>query len=158
MSGVGPYSLPAGAAGGVSAKDRATQLDKLFGKDIWFDVTQGGEADYEVTDAGDWKLAEGRVALRQAIIRRIITDPGEWQTLPNYGVGARMFVKAKNTRAARDELSERIRGQLLQDPRIEKVDAVNVEINPDSVRIAVTVTPKGQSIRNSPVRAAVEVS
>lgn len=158
MSGVGPYTLPAGVSGGVSAKDRATQQDKLFGRDIWFDVTQGGEADYEVTDAGDWLMASGVVALRQAIIRRIITDPGEWQTLPNYGVGARMFVKSKNTRAARDELAERIRGQLLQDPRVESVDSVDLEINPDNVRIAVVVTPKGQSIRNTPVRAAVEVS
>lgn len=160
MSGFGPFTLPTPGTGtsGISSRDRASQIDRFFGRDIWFDVRQGREADYVITDAGDWKVASGLVALRQAIIRRIITDPGEWQTLPNYGVGARMFVKAKNTRSARDELAQRIRGQLLQDDRIAAVNSVEVEINPTSVRIAVTITPKGQSLKNQPVRAAVEIS
>jgi len=160
MSGAGPYTLPSVGAGasGITPQERATQVDRLFGRDIWFDVRAGDSADYEITPGGDWKVAAGKVALRQAIIRRIITDPGEWQTLPGYGVGARMFVKSPNTRAVRDELAERIRGQLLQDPRIERVDEVFVEVTADSVRIAVVVTPKGRSLRTDSVRASVEVS
>jgi len=160
MSGGGPYVLPTATPGssGITPQERASQVDKLFGRDIWFDVRKGEDANYEITPGGDWKLAEGKVALRQAIIRRLITDPGEWQTLPDYGVGARMFVKSRNTRATRDELAERIRGQLLKDPRVERVDDVFVEIGADFVRIAVVVTPKGRQLRNEVVRASVEVT
>ena len=68
-------SLPAGNTG-LSDQAHASELDKLFGRDIWFDVTDavtGG--DYVVTKAGDWALAEGREALRQWIIRFLITNP-----------------------------------------------------------------------------------
>ena len=159
MSGIGPYTIPAAAnsSSGVTPQDRASQIDRLFGKDLWFDVRQADGGNYEVTPAGDWKTVSGREALRQAIIRRIITDPGEWATLPDYGVGARMFVKARNTRATRDELTERIRGQLLQDPRIESVETVDVEITAESLRISVKVQPKGRSLRSEAVRASVEI-
>ena len=133
------------------------QQDRLFGRDVWLDVTEGRDADYVVSPAGDWTLAAGREALRQSIIRRIITDPGEWATLPEYGVGARMFVKTRNTQAARDELEERIRAQLLRDRRIESVETVEVEITADKVRIGVVVLPRGRAQENEPVRAAVEV-
>ena len=150
------YTLPAAPA--VAVPSPITQLDLLFGRDLWFDVRQGASANYETTPAGDWKIVEGREALRQAILRRIITDPGEWATLPGYGVGARMYVKARNTRATRDELVERIRGQVLQDPRVESVEAVQVEILPDKVRIGVIVVPLGRTQRNEVVRASVEVT
>ena len=160
MSGLGPWTLPGAEAGasGLTSTERADQVAKLFGRDIWFDLADPDGADYVVTDAGDWKIADGDTALRQAIIRRILTDPGEWATLPEYGVGARMFVKARNTRATRDELSERIRGQLLQDPRIESVEDVYVEITDSTVRIAVAVQPKGRGLEYEAVRAAVEVT
>ena len=159
MSGIGPYSIPAAAnsSSGVTSQDRASQLDKMFGKDIWFDLRKASGANYEVTPAGDWKTVQGAEALRQAIIRRIMTDPGEWAALPDYGVGARMFVKARNTRATRDELSERIRGQLIQDPRIESVETVDVAITSESLRISVVVQPKGRSLRHEAVRASVEI-
>jgi hypothetical protein len=140
------------------ASGAQTQLDRLFGRDIWFDVRGAEGANYEVTPAGDWKVAAGEECLRQAIIRRILTDPGEWSTLPEYGVGARMYVKARNTQASRDELSERIRGQLLQDYRIESVDTVEITVSASSLHISVIVTPKGRQLRNRPVRASVEVS
>lgn len=159
MSGGGPWTLPTPSAGtsGLSTRDRATQRDKLWGRDIWFDVRAGEGADYEVTAAGDWQVAEGREALRQAILRRIITDPGEWATLPDYGVGARAYVKARNTKAARDELTQRIRAQLLRDRRIESVQSVAVESSGGLLRIAVEVIPRGRDLRSDVLRAAVEI-
>jgi len=159
MSSLGPWTISPSVGGSVAGGSEAQlQIDRLRGLDIWFDVVQGDGADYVVTPAGDWKVAEGFVALRQWIIRTIITDPGEWATLPDYGVGARLFVKNRNTASARDELKERIRGQLLRDPRIEDVKEVFVEILSDSVRIAVTVIPTGRELQHEAVRAAVEVS
>jgi hypothetical protein len=55
-------------------------------------------------------------------MRRTITNPGEWKTKPNYGVGARLYVKAKDTPATRSELAARIRSQYLLDQRVESVD------------------------------------
>lgn len=139
----------------------ATTVDRLLGRDIWYDVTKGIDADYEVTAAGDWAIVEGRAALRQSIIRRIITNPGEWATKPDYGVGARLFVKGKNTRAARQALEERIRGQLAQEARVESVDDVVIDTLPGSdagIRITVVVLPKGRSQRNEPLVASVEVT
>ena len=143
---------------GVSEQTFASDRDRLFGRDIWFDVTDAATGgDMVVTKAGDWAIVEGREALRQWIVRFLITNPGEWQTLPSYGSGARLLVKAKNTSAVRDELTERIRGGLARNPRIASVDAINVEFISGGIKIGVAVTPKGETKRNNPIRAAVEV-
>jgi hypothetical protein len=155
------WTLPAGSSvnQGITAQELAGEVDKLFGKDIWFDVTDratGG--DYVVGPSGDWKLVGGREALRQSLIRRIITDPGEWQTLPDFGVGARAFVKDKNRRATRDQLIERIKSQTARDRRVESVDSVIVEfLEGGGLKIAVTVTAVGEALRNRPLTAAVEI-
>lgn len=143
---------------GLSAQDLAGQVDLLFGADIWFDVSDENGGDTAVTAAGDWAKVQGRECLRQAIIRRIITSPGEWRTLPDYGVGARQFVKERNTPSTRSLLAERIRGQLLRDPRISSVDQINIETLSNMLRISVVVTPKGETQQNTPpLRVSIEV-
>lgn len=128
------------------------QVDRFFGRDLFFD------GDMAVTPAGDWLTVEGREALRQAIRRRIVTNPGEWQTLPDYGVGARLFVKAKNTAAARDELVQRISGQLAAEQRIAQILEVILDTDsiPDGLKISVKVQPTGETQRNRPVIVTVE--
>jgi phage baseplate assembly protein W len=145
------YTLDAPAK--PSRPSPADQVDRLFGRDLFFD------GDTRTTPAGDWLLVDGREALRQALIRRVLTNPGEWKTLPDYGAGARMFVKAKDTRAARDELVSRIRGQLAAETRVGSVDQVAIERTPDgALKVAVTVTPAGRAERARPVTASVEVT
>ena len=135
----------------------AEQTSRRFGRDIWFDLTSG-DANLEVTAAGDWAVVEGRAALRQALIRRILTSPGEWQTLPDYGVGARTFVKSRDTPAAREELEERIRAQFAQETRVRSVEQVLVERLGDGLlRVSVTVIPAGEAFRRQPLIASVEV-
>lgn len=136
-------------------------FDALFGRDLWFDVSLPTAPDLVVTPAGDWKLAEGRDALRQSLIRRIITNPGEWQTLPEFGAGVRLFVKAKDTPAMRQELEEKIRGQLMRDDRVASVDQVVIERLANDgagLQIFVQVTPRGDSLRAVPLVASVEVT
>lgn len=152
------YTYPSTGSSTLANQDRASEVDRLFGRDIYFDVANELGANTQTTAAGDWMLCEEEVALRQAILRRIMTNPGEWQALPGYGVGARLFVKAKNTPAARAELEERIRGQLSQDSRIEKVERVVVEFITAGLKIAVVVTPKGRALRNRPLTASVQVT
>jgi len=151
------------SASGLSASDLAAQTAGLFGTDIWLDVSRpdaSGEANYVITPTGDLTLVMGREALRQSLIRRTITNPGEWRTLPNYGVGARQYVKGQNTPAKRAELESRIRANYLQDPRVLTVDTAIVTPLDDGsqgIRISVTVTPKGRLRSDQPMPVMVEI-
>lgn len=143
MSGYS-WSFPpsTSSATNVSPRNIGRQVDKLYGRDIWFDHSAQGVVQRQVTPDGDWLQVEGVAALRQAIIRRIVTNPGEWKTLPDYGVGARQYVKERNTRASREALTNRIKDQLSQDPRVAKVEQVVAESAEGLLRIMVQVTPK----------------
>lgn len=130
---------------------------EAYGSDIWFDV-RASFADYEITPHGDWVSVDGDEALIQSILRRIVTNPGEWQTKPEYGCGARLYIKARNTPAARAELEQRIRSNVKQDSRVERVDSVIIEQEDDTLRIAVIFFPKVRTARNRPLAAAVQLS
>lgn len=165
MSGPGwqvPTTSP--SYGDVPASEQATQEARFYGSDIWFDIAapdvQLGEANYVVTAAGDLALATGREALRQSLIRRLITAPGEWATLPDYGVGARAYVKAKNTRSVRAELESKIRAQFLRDPRVHSVDLVTVTQLDDGspgLKISIQVTPRGRLRTDKPLPVQLEI-
>lgn len=126
----------------VDASRVQSQTDTLYGRDLWLAHSATGVVQRQITPHGDWLIVDGIEALRQAIIRRIITSPGEWKTLPGYGVGARDYVKARNIRATRDELTNRIRDQLMQDARIAKVEQVVVEASEHTLRINVQISPR----------------
>lgn len=139
-------------------------VDTFYGYDIWFDIAapdvQLGEANYVVTPAGDWQAVRGEEALRQSLIRRLVTAPGDWAFLPTYGVGAQQYVKARNVPAARAELEGRIRSQFLADPRVQAVETVLITPLDDGspgIRILVTVTPKGRLRSDKPLPVALEV-
>lgn len=160
------WTLPSPDAGVVTApsSDQASQQALFFGEDIWFDIGASdvnlGEGDYVVTAGGDLTVATGREALRQSLMRRYITNPGEVPTLPDYGAGAAQYVKAKNTAAVRAELAGRIRAQSLRDPRVASVDQSIVEQLDDGspgIRISVLITPKGQLRTDKPLPVQLEI-
>lgn len=148
---------------GLSAGEQAAVQAGFFGEDIWYDVSAdnsgNAEGDYVITAAGDVQAVNGREALRQSLTRRIITDPEEWPTLPNFGVGAGRYVKAKNTAAVRAELESKIRAQFLRDPRVESVVLVTVWplADGDGLKISVTVTPRGRLRAERPLSVQVEI-
>jgi phage baseplate assembly protein W len=145
VSGYSWSMPPAAPATSTSLPERARQRDRLWGRDLWLDVRVTG-ADLVTTAAKDLAIVDGEECLRQALIRRIVTAPGEWATLPEYGCGARLYVKARNTPATRAELAERIRAQLTLEARVERVQAVSVEVTADGqgLKINVIVVPKGR--------------
>lgn len=116
---------------GVPASDIDDQTNNFYGYDIWYDMAAAnpitGQASYVVTASGDWAIATGLDALRQRLLRRLITAPGEWQTLPNFGVGAPQYVKGPLTPAALAELEGRIRQQFTADPGVASVSDVGVD-------------------------------
>lgn len=151
------------SASGLPASEQASQDAVFFGEDIWFDVagdlTGKGEGNYVITAGGDLQTATGREALRQSLIRRTITSPEEWPTLPGFGVGAGDYVKAKNTPAVRAELEAKIRTQYLRDPRVESVDLVAVWPleNGPGLKISVNVTPRGRLRTDRPLSVQLEI-
>lgn len=149
------YTLPGTTSQPIDPQ-RAKARDRLFGRDIWFDVTRE-RIDRVVTAKGDWKLVDGVEALRQSLIRRIITNPGEWQTKPDYGVGARLFVKQRMTSTVIADLQTRIRSQMLKDARVDRVDQVIVERSNGVLHIVVTIVAKGRDINSSPINIGVDL-
>lgn len=157
----------AGDLGGPSPADSpiaAAAIARLYGEDIWYDIAAPdvtlGEADYVVTAAGDLEVVTGREALRQSLLRRYVTNPGEWPTLPEYGAGVRMYVKAKNTPAVRAELESALRAQTMRDPRVQSVTSAVVEQlddGSDGIKVSVIVVPKGRLRSDRPLPVTIEV-
>lgn len=129
-------------SGSVSvAPPNETEID-LFGVDILF------EDDLQVTASGDYATVEGYKALRQAILIRLITTPGEYAVQPDFGCGVGLWVKKRMTKAERDSLRQTIIEQLSKEERIQKVEEVTVESltssNTTGVKISVRVTALGR--------------
>lgn len=152
-----PYSwtLSEEDAPDAAAAD-SDDIAEAFGGDIWLGIGDVPNPDMMVTPAGDLLTVSQRECLRQAILRRIITRPGEWATLPDYGIGAADYIKEKNSPAKREELRAKIVGGLMKDTRIARVDAVEVEVSENMLRIAVRVTP-ARAGSDSPVFALINL-
>ncbi len=152
-----PYSwtIDEEAAPDAAVAD-ADDTAEAFGHDIWLGLGDEPTPDMMVTPAGDLLLVTSKECLRQAILRRIVTRPGEWATLPDYGIGAADYVKERNSSAKREELRAKIIGGLMKDPRIARVDAVEVEVSENMLRIAVRVTP-ARAGNESPVFALIHL-
>jgi phage baseplate assembly protein W len=140
----------------ISNSDLSSRESEAWGRDIWFGRPGVGIAQRQLSGSGDWLEVSGHDALRQSVIRRLVTNPGEWATLPDYGVGARAFVKDRNTRSRREELTNRIREQLLQDARIAAVEQVLVESGDSVLIVTIKITPKARFSPN-PVGITVEI-
>jgi phage baseplate assembly protein W len=112
-------TVPAEPTGPTQLANEA-EID-FFGVDIYF------SDDIQVTASGDYATVEGLAALRQAILIRLITTPGEYAIHPEFGCGLNRFVKKRATQSDRDTLRQTIIDQLSQEERISNVEEVTVE-------------------------------
>lgn len=129
-------------------------VDKL---DIYFDIAAAHGPDYSVTPAGDWLPVSGELAYKQSIYRRLITNPGDWATKPEYGAGGAAFLKSKDTKANRDAFAGRIRTQALMDPRTEKVGDIEFERFGDGGRkVGIKLFRKDRVRRDEPVTITIQ--
>lgn len=128
------------------------------GEDIFLDIV--ADEDRPMTISGDWRLVAGDEALKQSLIRRLVTPPGEWRTLPGFGVGVGLYLGSPMTRAVRDELANRIRDQFLRDDRVVRVLAVDVELQADYRTLTVTVKyqPRSQPLEQRPETLVVRIT
>lgn len=160
------FAIPPPVTGqsGISATDAEDAQAKFYGEDIWYNLAAAdpltGKADYVVLASGDWAVATGLIALRQSLLRRLITNPGEWQTMPQYGVGALQFVKRPNTAAVRAELEARIRSQFLRDDRVESITKVQIDPLPDGepgLVVTVFIVAAGRLRQDAPLPMQFEI-
>lgn len=93
----------------------------LFGEDLLF------ADDLQVTASGDYATVEGVTSVKQALLNRLLTAPGEYAPFPDYGVGIRLWIKKRLSRSDLDALRTVILDQAGNEERIERVTDVIVE-------------------------------
>lgn len=117
----------------------------LFGEDLLFDD------DLQLTASGDYAYVSGTAAVRQAILVRLLTAPGEYAVRPDFGVGIRSWVKKRLTVSEIDTLRQLVIDQLTKETRIERVESVIVErittndLTGISVKVKATIIGREQS-------------
>ncbi|MCP3670710.1 MAG: DUF2634 domain-containing protein [Gammaproteobacteria bacterium] len=129
-----------GTASGGAAGSLDAEIRRLFGTDIYFDN------DYLITNKGDFQLLEGVANLRQAIYHRLITRPGEYKFVPDYGVGIATYVKRKRTNSNLDSMENAIRTNLLRDSRLSAISKIVVEYINGGVKIAISIAVAGKTL------------
>lgn len=139
------FTLPEELEGG--RKPKADARAKQFGTDLLY------ADDLVVGQNGDYVELEGIDALRQAIFNRLITRPGTYVFVPEYGVGIESYLKRKQTPAIINELREAIRSNLLRDSRIDSVlqvvtEPIAGEIN--GLKIGISIRASGKALRFRP--------
>ena len=98
------------------------------GDDIWLDqVSEVGAAEMAMTNSGDWAPVSDRLAVQQSLIRRFLTNPGEYLVDPSYGAGLLAAVKRRMRQSDLEAIASRLRAQALREPRVRAVTNVSVE-------------------------------
>lgn len=124
----------------ISARDGAeyeTLVEvALFGEDLFF------TDDLQVTASGDYAIISGLAALKQAILNRLLTAPGEYAIRPDYGVGIRRWVKKRLAPSEIDSLRQLIIDQLNKEDRIEQIKDVTVSRDDIGTNTGVRITVK----------------
>lgn len=119
---------------------------RRLGADILFTF----EEELPVGANADYILVKGLENLRRAILRRLLTRPGDYAFVPEYGVGIPSFLKKRRTQTTIKQLEADIRENLLRESRIEEVTDVAVENIPDGIKVNVQVRASGRNLRFRP--------
>jgi hypothetical protein len=85
----------------------------------------------------DLELAEGSEAGRQRVLRRLLTNPGDYFAHPDYGAGLPLKVGSIATPA---EIQALVLSQMLQEAAVAQDPPPNVAVTPIVNGIAVLVT------------------
>lgn len=98
------------------------------------------------TPSGDLDIISGKNNLKEALFRRLITEPGSIIHRPEYGIGTKQFQNAANSVANQRVLAQRIIDQFPLDPRVKEVTGVRMEFeddNPEKVVLFVRIVITG---------------
>lgn len=115
-------------------------INEIWGTDIRH------KKDYVKDSTSDRALISGFDNLKDALFRRLVTEPGTLVHRPEYGVGIKQFLNAPNTLSNQKALAVRINEQFLRDDRVQQVLGVAVNQDPkfpDRLTVIVRVKPVG---------------
>lgn len=110
----------------VARPRNATLDDDIAGEDVYL---EGGEM--TETPYGDLQVVIGVPAARQSVIRELPANPGSFPRRPQWGGGLSAMVLNGNTKTNRDIMQSRARARLLVNPRLQKIDSVQVRQDAD---------------------------
>jgi phage baseplate assembly protein W len=113
-----------------------TDPDAVYGTDC-----QLFDGDLQPTDGGDFATVAGRANLRQAIVGRIATDPGELLFHLDYGCAIRKLLGKANGPTSELLAGKYVAGALLSDPRVKFVSSAIVQVTGDVLAVDATIVP-----------------
>lgn len=79
---------------------------------------------YAPDDSGDYAIDAGDISLKKRIVRRLITRPGAFGHLSNYGVGILQYVKQLATVDVRSRIAVLAEEQIAREPEVSKCRVV----------------------------------
>lgn len=102
---------------------------------------------------GDFNLVCGRENLKQALIHRVVTDPGELMYHPAYGCKIQRRRGNKNAAVAILIGRMDVQDALAQETRLKRINSITPSSNGDVLAVTVDVTP----ITGNPIIAQASV-
>ena len=114
------------------------------------DIAHGWGSDLQSGPTGDLALVDGASLSQQRLLRRLLTNPGDYIWHPDYGAGLARFVGQPG-----DEQRIRavIRGQIFREPAVARFPEpeIDVRISPDGaagtvfVHVRYVAAPSGRT-------------
>jgi len=92
------------------------------------DLSHEFGADLLAGPTGDLAVAEGAAQGRQRVLRRLLTNPGDYIWQPEYGAGLGRFVGSP---AAPERIRAVVRSQIFREPAVARSPEPVVEVQAD---------------------------
>lgn len=89
---------------------------------------------FPVDASGDYAFDQGLVQIKKRIFRRLMTTPGSFAHIPDYGVGIPTFAKKLNTAATRAKVVAESQRQILLEPGVVEA-TVSAETDPTAPNV-----------------------
>lgn len=95
--------------------------------------------------SGDYAFDQGISQLKKRIFRRLLTNPGSFPAIPNYGVGVLRYGKKLGAEAIRQQIVQDAEAQIAQEPDVAavKVTAFSDPTAPSVTIFRIRVRPSG---------------
>jgi len=101
------------------------------------DIDHYFSGDIGISIEGDISLANELTTSQQRIIRRVLTNPGDYPSDPTYGAGAGKYVGVATMLLG--SLKSLIAGQVLREPSVSPVPTPTVLLKSDSTVLHITI-------------------
>lgn len=101
------------------------------------------EGDLVIGPDGDLATVSDTENLRQALYLRLLADKGELILHPDYGSEIYKYISRVMTPDRREKLKSAVAACIIQDPRVEKVLAVEIEVAGRTVLVTARIQPIG---------------